>query len=379
MKLLMISGDRSILQGKMGAFWYTLEEMRHHWDRIDIICPHVPDEGVGISESGHRFTHDDSGHACEIFFHPSPSSLAFQKQWILKRGQFLIEQEGHDVMTVHDYPPFYNGRGAALLSKNTGVPYALEVHHIVGWPKAANFQELIGRLWSPFYFPRAAKKADVIRVVNETVAKQLQRYGVSQEKIKVISSFYLDRDVFNAELRPPVAYDVSFCGRLVANKGLSELIDAIALVPEARLLIVGDGPERQAMENKARALNINNRVTFLGWLPTQEAVSGAIQTARMFVMSSKSEGGPRIALEAMACGLPVVVTPVGVMPEVVQDGINGMFTDGSSADLAEKIRLLIADEALRDRLGKEASKILDRFERKALIKEYADSLKKLAS
>ena len=375
MKLLMISGDRSILQGKMGAFWYTLQEMRKHWDRIDVICPYVSEKSVDVSESGHRLA-SDVKEGGEVFFHPCPKSLLFQVPWIVNRGQHLIEQYAHDVMTVHDYPPFYNGIGARKLNKRTKVPYVVEVHHIVGWPKASSLTELIGRHMSRWYLRTDAKNASAVRVVNDTVEKQLRRGGVPIQKIENISSFYLDREVLNNEHKPPVAYDVSFCGRLVANKGLSELIDAIATLQNARLLVIGDGPERTKMEKKAKSLGIANRVTFLGWLPTQEAVSGAIQTARIFVMNSKSEGGPRVALESMACGMPIIATRVGVMPEVITDGRNGIFTTGKADDLAKKIGLLLSNETQRESLGNEATKVLDIYERKKLILQYADFLKK---
>ena len=377
MKLLMISGDRSVLQGRMGAFWYTLQEMRKHFDRIDIICPRVTEGGTGMSESGHRIPESDEGGA-EIFFHPCPSSLVFQIPWIANKGQALIAEHGHDVMTVHDYPPFYNGIGAKKLHKKTGIPYATEIHHIVGWPRAANIQEMIGREMSRWYLRSVTKAAKAVRTVNDTVARQVVAFGAPKAKVNVISSFYLDKQILSNDFKPPVSYDISFCGRLVANKGLSELISALVDLPTVRLLIIGDGPERSKMERKVKDLGIANRVTFLGWLPTQEAVSGAMQTARIFVMNSKSEGGPRIALEAMACGLPIIATKVGVMPEAITDGVNGMFTTGTAADLAEKIRSLLANDDLMESMGNEAKKVLELYERSTLIKQYADFLKSLA-
>ncbi len=377
MKLLMISGDRSVLQGKMGAFWYTLQELRKHFDRIDIICPHVSEKHVGLSESGHRFADQGQGGA-EIFFHPCPSSLWLQIPWITNKGKLLIEEFQHDVMTVHDYPPFYNGIGARRLHKATGIPYATEIHHIVGWPKAANVSELIGREMSRFFMKANTRTAKAVRAVNDAVAEKLQRFGVPKEKIEVISSFYLDKEILSIENKPPVSYDISFCGRLVANKGLLNVLLALQKLPSVRLLIIGDGPQRQKLEVKAKELGINNRVTFLGWLPTQEAVSGAMQTARIFVMNSKSEGGPRVALEAMGCGLPVISTKVGVMPEAIDDGVNGVFTTGEPDDLAEKISSLLADDERRDRIGNEAKKVLDVYERSTLMAQYADFLKRLA-
>lgn len=377
MKLLMISGDRSILEGRVGAFSYTLQELRKHWDRIDIICPHISEDAVRVSESGHRMTSEGKAGG-DVFFHPCPNSLFFQPSWILARGKALIEKEKHDVMTVHEYAPFYNGRGAQKLHAKTHIPYALEIHHIVGWPKAGDIYEWIGKIMSRLVLPGEAKKAGAVRVVNETVQKKLVSWGVPKSKITVVSSIYLDREILKIQNKPPVAYDVAFCGRLVSNKGLPELLDAISQIPAARMIVIGDGPLRTEMERKSNALKLGNRVTFVGWLPTQEAVSGAMQSARMFVMNSHSEGGPRVALEAMACGLPVITTKVGVMPEVIRDGVNGIFTTGKAKDLAEKISGLMKSDAKCESIGGEAAKIIDTFERQTLIKAYADFLKSLA-
>ena len=377
MNLLMISGDRSILQGKMGAFWYTLQELRKHFDRIDVICPRFPDDGKGITESGHRF-HGKSNEGGEVFFHPCPKSLWYQSKWIVAKGLHLVKERQYRAMTVHDYPPFYNGRGARQLHMKTDLPYALEIHHIVGWPKAANLQEWIGRRMSKKHIKRNAKNAAGVRVVNRAVKDELVAWGIPENRIHIISSLYLDREVLSDKNKPPVAYDVAFCGRLVANKGLSEVIDACKLLPEMRLLIIGEGPERSKMEKKVKDLDLTNRVAFLGWLPTQEGVSGAMQTARIFVMNSKSEGGPRVALEAMGCGLPIIATKVGVIPEVIKDGRNGLFTDGTAKDLAKKIDMLMKDEQRREEIGVEAKKVLDTYERSALVAAYADFLKSLS-
>jgi glycosyltransferase involved in cell wall biosynthesis len=213
--------------------------------------------------------------------------------------------------------------------------------------------------------------------VNQSTKDLLLRWGIPEEKLSIVSSFYLDRAVLSRDVRPPISYDVSFCGRLVPNKRLSTLIEAVADIPEIRLLVIGDGPERQRCEQLAKRLGLGERITFLGWLPALEDVVGAVMTARIFVMNSRSEGGPRSALEAMGMGMPVIATPVGVMPEVIEDNVNGLFTDGSKGDLRRKIMRLIADERLRDRMGEEARKVLDRFERSALVKQYADFLKSL--
>lgn len=365
MNLLMISGDRSMMQGKQGAFWYTLEAMRHYWGRIDVICPRVP------GSPKERVFWDN------VHFHASPYALWRQPKWIAEKGKELVTIYKHSVMTVHEYPPFYNGIGAKRLWKKTHLPYVIEIHHIVGHPIASSFTERIGRFLSRWYLLFDTAKATSVRTVNKTVAQQLIQWGVERHKIKVVPSFYLDPKLFQGEWHSP-QYDVAFCGRLVANKGVLETIRAVQMVEGATLVIIGDGPERDRAELLVRELNMQHRVEFRGWLPTQEDVIRSLRSARAFVMNSKSEGGPRIALEAMSCGLPVVSTKVGVMPDVIIDGNNGMFTTGEPADLADKLKILLGSTEMREKLGQNAKLILERFERDRLIANYANYLQTLA-
>lgn len=367
MRLLMISGDRSILQGKKGAFWYTLEGLSKYWERIDIIVPHC---------RSYRLSLIADRSFPNVFFHPSLRGLWYQPWWILQKGSELIEAHHHDVMTVHSYPPFYNDLGAKWLHQSTNIPFVLEVHHVVGWPVAADVRERIGFMLSHFFLPRIARKAAAVRCVSKGTAEMLQSWGAARTEI--VPSFYLDRTLLQPDPTIVKQYDVVACARLVANKGMSELFEALAGIPDATALIIGDGPLRSTLEAKARTLGIADRVTFSGWMATNAEVYRAMQSGKIFVMNSKSEGGPRSALEAMALGLPVIATKVGVMPEVIDDGRNGFFTTGEGADLAAVLQKLLHDEPLRIRSGNAARAILDRFERKALITVYADFLKSVA-
>jgi glycosyltransferase involved in cell wall biosynthesis len=366
MKLLMISGDRSLTQGKKGAFWYTLERLQHSFERIDIVCPRVR-KTVG------------SQHFQNVFLHPSPWPLLFQPFWILRKGKELVARHKHEAMTVHDYPPFYNGAGARWLSKRTGVPYAIEIHHIVGYPVASSCAEWFGRVLSRLCLPWDAKGCSRVRTVNQSVRNTLVSWGVPSGKVDVVPSFYLDADVFKPDMLAPKQWDIAFCARLVANKGLDDVLEAVKLLPSATLLVIGDGPLRSSFEKQAKRLGIASRVTFAGWLPSREAVVSALHAARVFVMASRSEGGPRVALEAMACGLPVVATRVGVMPEVIENGRSGIFVPSYPRPMAEAIALLLSDTALRGRMGSQAARIIERFDRKTAIAAYAKFLQSIPS
>lgn len=367
MNLLMISGDRSLLEGKRGAFYYTLEAFSREWDRIDIITPYLKDAPEALTLFGN------------VYLHPCPKGLWYQPFWIKRKGAQLHQHFRHQVMTAHEYPPFYNGIGARMLARKTGIPWVLEIHHLVGYPKPASLSERIGRVLSRLYLPSEIRAADAVRTVSKGTAERLLRWKSPKSKIFVVPSFYLDRELFETLPAMNPLYDIAFCARLVANKGLPNLLRAVEKLPGVRLLVIGDGPERKSFEKMARDLRIAQRVEFRGWMPTQEEVIRKIRTAKVFVMNSLSEGGPRSALEAMAAGMPVLVTQVGVMPDVIDEGKNGYFTTGEPDDLAEKISMLLRDPALCEFIGHNAAMVVDRFERRLLIAQYARFLKSVAT
>jgi glycosyltransferase involved in cell wall biosynthesis len=278
-------------------------------------------------------------------------------------------------MTVHDYPPFYNGIGARLLLRRHHLKSVLEIHHIVGWPMPASFIERIGYWLTRLVISGHTNHFDVVRTVSSSVKNQLVRLGVSSANISIVPSFYLDASVLKPAFEAEKKYDVVFCGRLTKNKGLSILIEALEDLPGKKLLVIGDGPERKRCEDQVRRSDMSDRVRFAGWLPDQLSVIRELRTARVFVLPSLSEGGPRIALEAMALGLPVIATRVGVLPDVIEDGTNGVFTTGEPEDLRTNIAALLLDGAKRTAIGQAGTKILLRFERTKLIREYAEFLK----
>jgi len=142
--------------------------------------------------------------------------------------------------------------------------------------------------------------------------------------------------------------------RLVHQKGLDVLLEAVALIPTKpkgwRLVIVGDGPERTALENQARQLGIDGWVRFEGF---QSNVMPFCQGARIFVLPSRFEGMPNALLEAMASGLTAIVTDASPGPlELVEHGHSGLVVPAENPDaLAQAIGALLADPERCERLG----------------------------
>src|SRR5207248_3814804 len=123
----------------------------------------------------------------------------------------------------------------------------------------------------------------------------------------------------------------------------------VAQEPHARLVLVGDGPERAGVEAQVRELNLGEKVRFLG---TRKDVAQLLHGADLFLLTSVSEGIPLTVIEAMAAGLPVVATDVGGLREVVADGLTGLLAPAKdAAALADCVWRLAGDPELRRRMG----------------------------
>ena len=142
-----------------------------------------------------------------------------------------------------------------------------------------------------------------------------------------------------------------FVGRLAAIKGLPIILDVLAKLEGATLDIAGDGPDRQLLEEKVRALNLSSRVRFLGH-QSQQQIRELLKQADVFVMSSFAEGLPVVLMEALAAGIPVVAPRITGIPELVRDGQSGfLVAPGDTNEMAMAIDRLLRDAELRNRFA----------------------------
>lgn len=294
-------------------------------------------------------------------------------------------------MTVHEYPPFYNGLGAWLLNIFTKIPYVLEIHHIPGYPRAAGFKERCYRKFFIWFIRFDTARAVGVRVVNNKEAPDfLRASGVPAGKISYIPSAYIDLATFRP-LGLAKEYDLVFVGRLEKNKGFVLLLETIKQlkIPRPRLgsaeggqnsklktLIVGDGSLAKSLKSKVKSLKLENNVVFHGWAKDANEVAELINKSRILIMPSYNEGGPRVALEALACGVPVIATPVGIIPDIVQSGETGEIIDWDANDIAEKATELLGNGEKYQKYSQNGIEIAKKFERTAMIKNYADNLKR---
>lgn len=292
----------------------------------------------------------------ECFMIPERRAFDFR---VLREMARLIERVNPNIVETHDYKSHFmlfswRLRGA----RSRGVKW-IAFHHgytRTSW-KVRLYQQL-DRL--------TLRHADHVITVCKPFALELQRRGVRPRRLSVITNTVAARPAPSlqsvASLRESLGIDpgeqIVLCvGRLSREKGQQDLISAfqrlLGMQPEGtlRLLVVGDGPDRERLEKLAEPFR--SRVLFTGEVADPWPFFHA---AQVFALPSHSEGSPLVVLEAMAAGVPIVATTVGGIPETLRDRESALLVPaGDPEALCAGIGALLGDRALRQRLVAAAS------------------------
>jgi N-acetyl-alpha-D-glucosaminyl L-malate synthase BshA len=201
-----------------------------------------------------------------------------------------------------------------------------------------------------------------------------EQLGVSEKTpIEVIPNF-VDTDTFTpapraAERPPTLVHNSNF--RPV--KRVDDVIEVFARVslqlPACELVLIGDGPERSRIERLVHERGVGARVRFLG---KQLHVAPILQKTDLFLLPSETESFGLAALEALSCGVPVVASRVGGLPEVISDGKNGALVPlGDVPAMARAALAILGDASLQARLGAGArATAVEKFPREPMVTRY---------
>lgn len=281
----------------------------------------------------------------------------------------LIRQRNIDIVHTHDMHGFMDASACRLL-----MPRLRHVHtfHFGNYPhREAHYRRIERLLW---------RVPDRIVAVGHAQAESIRSlYGIPEQRLRVLWNGVdapvprVSEQVLAAtrDCRDPIIVSVS---TLIEQKGLHHLLDAVGQLKQMgarfRLLIVGGGPLRESLEQQARAMNLEDYVQFLGWVP--EASDCALPVCDIFVQSSLWEAMSVVVLEAMASAKPMVITRVGENPYVVEDGKTGLIVPPADpAALAQALYRLIKDPALRSRFSEAArARHAERFELHHMVRAY---------
>jgi glycosyltransferase involved in cell wall biosynthesis len=186
----------------------------------------------------------------------------------------------------------------------------------------------------------------------------------------------IDTDAFTPGPSPDEPLDVLAVGRLHPEKRIGLLLHAVAKIPGARLTLVGDGPERRAIETEAARLGVP--LSLMQHVPN-ENLPALYRRCHVFAITSVREGNPKALLEAMACGAACVGTSSPGIVDLITSGINGLLCDESPELLASAIMRLRSDDDLRCRLGRAArAEVVARNSLPTIVSLYEDAIVALA-
>ncbi|GGF76074.1 glycosyl transferase [Azorhizobium oxalatiphilum] len=253
---------------------------------------------------------------------------------ILRLAKQLKAWAPYAVLTHHIGPMFYGCIAARL----AGVPVIAHVEHDV-WHYGERNDRRIARLMDTFVHPHVVAVSDTVA---EAMRKLMPSSQVSVIRNAVDTERFSPSDRTAARARlglPQDARIVGAAGRLEDVKGQDVLLEAMAQVPDALLVLAGDGSKRGALEAQAARLGLADRVIFLGYRSDMETVYPAFDLA---VLPSRNEGLPLSVLEAQACDIPMVATDVGSVREGLAPGASRLVPSLDPAAMAAAITDLLA-------------------------------------
>jgi N-acetyl-alpha-D-glucosaminyl L-malate synthase BshA len=307
------------------------------------------------------------------------------------------------VVEVSNYPLFGDGQYAlALASKMVEVAQKIRldlfhVHYAILHATAAYLaRQILG--------PTAPKLVTTLHGTDITVVGQtpsflpVTRFSIQQSDAVTVPSRYLrgaTQELLGPGPQPELQVIPNFVDtalyqpgprearplRVVHNSNfrpLKRVGDVIRIFAEVRrkreceLVLIGDGPDRAEAEKQVRELGLQESVSFLG---QKLQVSEVLQSARVFLLPSAAEAFGLAALEAMSCGVPVVASNLGGLPEVVEDGASGFLRPlGDIEGMAEAVGRLIDDEALHQKMSSRSRAIaLEKFQKGPIVDAYLAS------
>ena len=279
-----------------------------------------------------------------------------------------IQEDAVDLVHTHGYKADLYGYLAAWRCHK---PVVATCHNWVGGTAALGIYNHLDRM--------ALKKFNALAAVSEKVAQRLLAFGVPAEKIKTIANG-IDVAAFERPEPLPLLKAeggpvVGVVARLDLQKGFEYLLRAARKLcktfPGLKIVIVGEGPDRSAIEEMIGEYGLQSKVILAGQQSNMPVFYAAMDIC---VLPSLNEGLPMTILEAMAASKPVIATRVGAIPSVIKDGEHGLLVDPKDSEgLRNAIASLLGDPERRRRMGDQAHAWVSRnYTSEAMALKYRD-------
>ncbi len=300
--------------------------------------------------------------------------------WSIRRKLITVLRDRQiDILHSHRYK---ENLLAVLAKRQIGVRKLVRTVHGLT-EKPTKDKTLRERVISSCYRLLTHHKFDRIICVSHDIQTQLSQADRQAHLVTIHNAVEVEilkparpsseiRDMFNLADDSLV---IGTAGRMVPVKGYDLLLRAFKLIaqkePRAFLLLAGDGPLKPELERLASALDLTDRIRFPGFC---DDILSVVNSMDVFVMSSRHEGIPMGLLEAMALRRPIVVTSVGGLTEVIENGVSGrLVTPGDEQELARGCLELLSNPELASRMGEAAyTRVTDRFSTSTLKQQMTD-------
>ncbi|MFA6171248.1 MAG: glycosyltransferase [Patescibacteria group bacterium] len=351
---------------------------------------------VNLSEAGHEvavFTVSQEpeaelnrklGNRFKVILLPSLPFWAYSDYRITLPASFSLKKvKKFQPDIIHVQTPFGAGWEGVLCSKLLKVPL-VGTHHTFYdyYLKHIKLDYKIPKKLSWKYTAGFYNRCDLVLNPSRVLNDQLKENGLTKPSLVLpnpIDTVFF-KPAATEEEKKSVKKEfgvggrvVSYMGRVSYEKSIDQAIKAFSIasgkLEDAKMMIIGDGPERENLERLVKKLKLGDKVIFTSYLFGGQLLK-ALQAADVFITASKSENQPVSVLEAMACGLPIVAVSAEGLPEIVNDGKNGFLAKPDKPEeMAEKIILIMRDSKLKNKFSQNSREIALRFSNKIITEK----------
>ena len=291
--------------------------------------------------------------------------------FVIKRIASVLKNGNVDIVHVFTSTGKLWGRLGAIKAKTK---------HIISTEESLFRNKFIDR----FLEKRLIKKTSLI-ITNSFASKEsaINATRISSNKYMVIHNGvnlkpFREAKFLNLLNKKSDEQIIMCVARFDYRKSINTLIDAFNSLDSKdniKLVLVGDGPLKDDLQEQVNRLQINDKVLFLGF---RNDVASLLKEADVFVLPSIEEGFGNVIIEAMAANVCVVASNVGGIPEIIENNINGiMFKKGMVADLSDSLFRVLNDKELREKLINNANQMIDKFSDVKMISKHEEIYLKL--
>jgi glycosyltransferase involved in cell wall biosynthesis len=301
----------------------------------------------------------------------------------------LIKKTDPDIIHIHS--PIVLGNIAQILAGGLRKPVIATNHYLpINMSRSLTADPLLGKYFSTVsysYLVYFCNNCEYVTAPTKTALNLLYAHGLRAPARAISNGIDLEKFTpgqrdsealqrYNLPLDRPLVLHVN---RLSEEKRLNVLLDAVPkMKAKAHIVLAGEGPEKEELQNQVKRLNIEDRVSFLGFVRDSDLLA-LRHSAQVFAIPSEAELQSIATMEALACGLPVVAADAYALPELVHHGKNGfLFQPGNSYEMASQLDTILSDDSMREQMSKASLEIIGKHDRLRVLDEWEELYRRLS-